>query len=315
MRQPVFRRAGKGGEGRDAAKLRMLLHGNPGTGKTWTSLMLGSRLGSRVAVIDTENDASLKYADSFDFDTLSISGTFQPRQIIAAIQAAAERYDVIIIDSLSPFWSGPGGFVELADTEAQRLRGAGAGGLPAWEAAAQSWRAIEPLYNAVMDTIFDCPMHVLMTLRARAGFEKTEMSDHIQTRRVRRAPWSRDGLVYDVDIEGVMEADHTLIMQKSRCSALHDRSFARPGADVAEILRGWLRLPGAAPPKPLTDLERAKIAAREALRRGVARGRIAGLLRELGCALDNTGIGSVPPGAIGAVLWGLKEMEPEAEGR
>lgn len=301
--QAVFRRADKGD---GSARLRMLLHGPAGAGKTWTSLAIATRLGARVAVIDTENDASTKYAEHFDFDTLSVRGDFHPRQIIAAIQAANERYDALIIDSLSPFWSGPNGFVELADGEATRLR---ASGLSPREVLSLSWRAIGPLYQAVMDTVFDSPLHVILTLRARAGIERTELDDHIQTRRVRKAPWSRDGLVYDVDVEGVMEPDHTLIIQKSRCSALADRSFTRPGSEVAEALRGWLRLPGSTPPAPLSDLDRAKLAAREAIRRGVERARIAALLRELGCTLDNSGIASVPAGAIGAILWGLNDLE------
>jgi len=84
------------------AKARVAILGPSGSGKTMEGLHTGQKLGSRIAVIDTENGSASKYADRFDFDVLNLDD-FDPRTYIAALQAAVQAgYEVIIIDSLTP---------------------------------------------------------------------------------------------------------------------------------------------------------------------------------------------------------------------
>src|SRR5690606_13664649 len=97
----AFRKATK-----QQSRLRMALIGPSGSGKTYTALRIGSHLGDRIAVIDTERGSASKYADKFEFDVMELD-SFHPQKYIDGIKAAeAEGYDVLIIDSLSHAWMG-----------------------------------------------------------------------------------------------------------------------------------------------------------------------------------------------------------------
>src|SRR5690606_25638978 len=54
------------------------------------------------------------------------------------------------------------------------------------------------------------------------------------------APIQRDGLEYEFDVVADMDLDNTLIVSKSRCEALSGAVIAKPGEDVAAILKAWL---------------------------------------------------------------------------
>ena len=57
---------------RKKAKLKLNLNGPSGSGKTYSALTMASGLGSKVAVIDTENESASLYANEFKFDTLPL---------------------------------------------------------------------------------------------------------------------------------------------------------------------------------------------------------------------------------------------------
>ena len=48
---------------------RLALIGPPGSGKTYTSLLVAQHLGKKVALIDTEHASAAKYGDRYTFDT------------------------------------------------------------------------------------------------------------------------------------------------------------------------------------------------------------------------------------------------------
>lgn len=105
------------------AKLRMAIAGIAGSGKTRTSLILGTALaeGKPLALIDTEHGSASKYADDFQFDVLELSH-FHPDNYVDAIHEAEQAgYAVLIIDSLSHAWNGTGGALELVDSIAKRV--------------------------------------------------------------------------------------------------------------------------------------------------------------------------------------------------
>ncbi|MCP3065870.1 ATP-binding protein, partial [Myxococcus sp. K38C18041901] len=108
-----------------AARLRLALIGQSGSGKTFSALRIARGLvgpNGRIAVGDTENESASKYADRFDFDAQSMS-RFSPRDFIALIEEAArEKYDCLIIDSLSHAWMGKGGALEMVDQVAKQSK-------------------------------------------------------------------------------------------------------------------------------------------------------------------------------------------------
>lgn len=97
------------------AKLRLALCGPAGSGKTYSLLSIATELGGPIAYVDTEHGSASKYADLFQFDVIE-PDVFDPRQLIQLIKAAIENgYKVICIDSLSHYWMGKGGELEMVD--------------------------------------------------------------------------------------------------------------------------------------------------------------------------------------------------------
>ena len=102
------------------SKLRLGIVGPSGSGKTWTGLAIGSGLGNRIAVVDTEHGSAAKYAPDFPFDHVALDPPYTPERFIALIaEAVAEGYDVLILDSISHAWAGTCGVLEMKEDFAQ----------------------------------------------------------------------------------------------------------------------------------------------------------------------------------------------------
>lgn len=214
-------------------KARIALIGPSGSGKTYSALAIGQELGARVAVIDTERGSASKYASLFAFDVLPLSD-FSPLVYVAAIKAASDAgYDVLIIDSLSHAWMGTGGALAMVDAAAKRdPRGN----------SYTAWRDVTPLQNQMVDAILAAPLHVIATMRVKTEYvmEKDERTGKMAPRKVGLAPIQRDGMEYEFDLVGDLDANNTLIVSKSRCPALNGAVVPKPGQDVGQTIKAWL---------------------------------------------------------------------------
>lgn len=220
---------------KSASRLRMALAGPSGSGKTYSALLIATGLadGGPIAVIDTERGSASKYADQFTFDVLELD-SFHPDRYIEAIQAAATAgYAVLVIDSLSHAWNGTGGALELHDQAVKRQK---------TQNSYTAWADITPLQNKLVNAITGAPLHVIATMRAKTEYiqDKNERGG-TTIRKVGMAPIQRDGMEYEFDVMGQIDLDHTLVIEKSRCSALSGAVIAKPGAHLAETLADWLR--------------------------------------------------------------------------
>ncbi|MGK3981210.1 AAA family ATPase [Sorangium sp. So ce118] len=219
------------------AKLRMAIHGPSGSGKTRSALEIARHIGTKIALLDTEQGSASKFAHLVEFDVEEIYGNYHPNRAIKGMdEAAAGGYDVLIIDSLSHFWNGVGGFLELVDEEVKKMRARG-GKADSFAA----WKEIDPIYRRLIQAILSCPMHVIVTMRAKQEYIK-EQDDRGKTtiRKVGMAPEMRDAAQYEFDVEGMLDIDHNLVIGKTRCDELDGKVFNKPGRDVAEILKRWL---------------------------------------------------------------------------
>lgn len=223
---------------RQRLKLRMALIGPSGSGKSYTALTLAKHLGSKIAVIDSEGHSASKYADpgdgtGFKFDVLELD-TFAPQTYTAAINAAAESgYDVLIIDSLSHAWMGKEGALEQVSNASTRDKN-----------NYTAWRHVTPHHNALVDAMLRCPMHLIVTMRSKTEYviEEQERNGRKVSvpRKVGMAPIQRDGLEYEFDLCGELDQDNTLVIGKTRCSALASAVIQKPGKDLAKTLKEWL---------------------------------------------------------------------------
>lgn len=209
------------------SKLRLALYGPSGSGKTYSALLIAKHLGGPIAVIDTERGSASKYAgDVADYDVLELT-SYEPEKYIRAIkEAAAAKYPMLVIDSLSHAWMGKGGLLDQADAKGGRF---------------DAWKTLTPQQHALVDAILGYTGDVIVTMRTKTEYV-VEQNDKGKSapRKVGLAPVQKDGIEYEFDVAGSMNIDNVMTIEKTRCPALSGRTIRHPGADVAAELRAWL---------------------------------------------------------------------------
>ena len=222
-------------------RLRMALCGPAGAGKTYSALSVATAMGGKIAVVDTEHGSASKYADIFDFDTVQPE-LYDPRQLIDTIKhAEKEGYAHVIIDSLSHYWSGKGGELEMVDNAAARSKTGN---------TFTAWKTVTPVHNELIETIISSKINVFVTMRTKTEYVIETVNGKQVPRKVGLAPVMRDGIEYEFDICGDIDQDNNFIVTKSRCPELSGKSFNRPGAKVAELITAWLSSAKVEPEQP-----------------------------------------------------------------
>lgn len=218
----AFKKATK----RDAI-LRFAIMGPAGSGKTRTALELATRLGKRVAVIDSEGGRSRAYSGRFDFDVDDELPDYSPESYVKAIrQAQADGYDVIVVDSASHEWAGKGGVLGKVD-----VVGAKTGNK--WAA----WSVGTPAHQSFIDAVIQCRCHIVLTLRSKTEW----VVDGGKPKAIGVGAVQRDGTEYEVDFVGQMDLEHRLtIIKTTDYAELEGVTFVKPAADLADALKKWL---------------------------------------------------------------------------
>ena len=74
---------------RKKQKLRLLIEGAAGSGKTMTALKIAKGLvgeDAKIVVLDTENGSASLYSDRFDFYTTELKPPYSPQNYILKIK-------------------------------------------------------------------------------------------------------------------------------------------------------------------------------------------------------------------------------------
>lgn len=233
------------------SKLRILLEGISGSGKTMTALKLAKAFGSNTVFIDTENSATkylktAKMPDGFEFDVPTkedgsdlFGGKYDPKKLIAILEELGKvgGIDTVIVDSLSHFWvQGNGGFLDLVEEEAQKIR---ARSNKADTFAA--WRAVDPIYRRLLDTIRNVPFNIICCLRVKAEYERgKDENGKPYVKKLGMKPEFRELVEHEFDAELIMNDEHVLIPGKHRMGSLLDgKVFVKPGEELAKLLLDW----------------------------------------------------------------------------
>jgi len=207
---------------RSATKLRLLLTGPSGSGKTWGALQIAKGIGGKCVVIDTEEGSSDLYDHLHDFDVIDLRPPFSPEAYIEAIAAAEQAgYEIIIVDSVTHCWSGPGGCLEiLEDVAKAQFRG------NTWSA----FSVITPRWRAFVDKLLRSPAHVICCGRSKT--ETAQVDDHGKKKvaKLGMKLEARDGL----------EFEFTCVLD-----IIHDGHYATVSKDRTGLFAG--------DPKPITS--------------------------------------------------------------
>jgi len=217
---------------RSATKLRLLLTGPSGSGKTWGALQIAKGIGGKSVVIDTEEGSSDLYDHLHEFDVIDLRPPFSPEAYIEAISAAEQAgYEIIIVDSVTHCWSGPGGCLEiLEDVAKAQFRG------NTWSA----FSVITPRWRAFVDKLLRSPAHVICCGRSKT--ETAQVDDHGKKKvaKLGMKLEARDGLEFEFTcVLDIIHDGHYATVSKDR-TGLFAGDPKCITADTGKRLAEWL---------------------------------------------------------------------------
>ncbi len=217
-------------------KLRLLLEGASGSGKTYSALLIAKAMGKKIAVIDTEKGSASLYDKLTDFDTCEITPPFTPEKYINAIREAEQQgYDILIIDSITHEWSGKGGCLDLQNSLGGRY---------------QDWGKVTPRHNAFIDAILQSNLHIIATARTKTDYETTNNNGKMKVEKVGLKTEQRDGLDFEFTLVFRLNENHIASATKDRTSlfngkeAIIDESF---GTTLLDWLNDGVTVPETKP--------------------------------------------------------------------
>lgn len=136
-------------------------------GKNLLSLAAGDGLAGpngKIAFIDTEAGRGLHYADRFKYAHGELRPPFTPMAYTQAIQAAErEKFDVVIIDSMSHEYEGEGGIIEWADRLAN-------GGMK----PPKNWTEPKTAHKKMVNLLLQSRAHLIFCLRSEDKIKITK---------------------------------------------------------------------------------------------------------------------------------------------
>ena len=194
---------------RKQVKLKLNLSAPSGAGKTMGALLMAKGLTgdlSKVAVIDTENGSASLYDHLGDFNVIDLQPPFSPKRYMEAIDACVVGgMEVIIIDSSTHEWNGPGGCLEINEKLAQsKYRG------NTWSA----WNETTPMHDAFVTKVLQAPCHIITCTRSKM---ETVMGDDKKVKKVGMKDLQREGWEYELTVSLTIDRDtHMAIASKDR---------------------------------------------------------------------------------------------------
>jgi hypothetical protein len=216
-------------------KARIAFSGPSGSGKSRSAMELAKYIcdqeGGRFLVVDTEAGSAEDYAHLYDFDVMPLISSFSPDRYVQAIHAGeAAGYTVIILDSISHEWSGPGGCLDMIDRSNSHNK-------------YTAWAPVTEKHNGFIAAMLWSPAHIIATIREKEGYAQDKDPDTGKTviNKLGLQPIQREGMDYEFQVVMKISQDHIAQLDKGRCDELEGKVWDRPGADFAEAFYGWLK--------------------------------------------------------------------------
>jgi hypothetical protein len=213
---------------RTKLKLIIALISPSGGGKTYSALRVAKGLGGKTLLIDTEHRRSLMYANEFTYQVIHFEEPFSPERYVEAIEAAeAAGAEVIIIDSASHEWIGPGGIMDSLD----KMPGTN---------SYQKWSILTPRHNKFINKILSCKAHLIINLRGKDEYvvELNEKGKQAP-KKVGVGAQMRDGLEYECAVSLLIDVEkHTFSVMKDNTHIFENR-FDLLTEEDGRKLRAW----------------------------------------------------------------------------
>ena len=218
----------------EQAALKMGIYGPPGSGKTFTSLLLAEGLAmaskKRIAYVDTEHGTDFYcqkvpsrsvHPEAFDFDAIYTRALTEVASSVRALNA--DEYGVIIIDSVTHLWEAARAAYDGRQTKI--------GTIPM-----QAWGKIKKPYKDLMAYLLSSPMHIIICGRQGVEYETDEETDELKAIGVKmkaegETPYEPHILIRMEAVKPRKTNEVATIMayaEKDRTGILSGRSFANP---------------------------------------------------------------------------------------
>lgn len=225
---------------RSQAKMRIGLFGPSGSGKTYSALLLAKGLvGSldKVVVIDTENNSADLYSHLGNYSVLPLLAPYEPRRYVEAIKyCEKEGYEVIITDSITHEWDGPGGCLDIHSKLGGKF---------------ETWAKVTPLHQRFIEAIVSSSCHIIATGRSKTdyAFEGKKDGGKGKVEKVGLKTITREGFDYELTVAFQINHDHYCTIDKDRTDTFRDCSPFMVTEETGRTIREWNEKGEALPPK------------------------------------------------------------------
>ena len=215
---------------RRQSKLRIALSGPSGSGKTYSAILIAKGLGGPIAMIDTENGSGELYSHLGDYDIALMHPPYHPQKYVKALQAAEESgYRVVIIDSLSHAWSGPGGVLDIHDRVSRKSAN-----------SYVAWREVNPHHNQLVEAILASHCHVIVTLRSKTSYEIQKEEGRTRVVKLGLQPIQREGLEFEFTVCLDLSVDGHIASSGKDRTGIFDGEFFTPSEETGRLMLEWL---------------------------------------------------------------------------
>lgn len=216
---------------RKRAALRVGVSGPSGAGKTYSALLLASGIASdwsKVCLIDSENGRGELYSDLGEYNIIDLKAPFTPESYIEAIQAAeAADIEVIVIDSISHEWEGPGGCLEINERLAEsKFKG------NTWAA----WSETTPRHHKFIEAVVQSKCDVITTVRNKTA----TVQEGNKIKKVGTKEITRDGFEYELTVNfNIDRAGHYATASKDNTQLFDSRDPFIITAETGKEILNW----------------------------------------------------------------------------
>lgn len=221
------------------ARLKVSVYGPPGSGKTFTTLLMAEGLakvrGKRIAYVDTERGtdfyamkvaARAVHPEAFDFDAIYTKSLAEVDEAVRSLDP--ETHGVVVLDSISHLWD--------AAMDSYQGKRTAIDSIPM-----HAWGPIKKPYKALIAYLIGSPFDVFILGRQKNIFE---MNDKDEMQKVGVGMRAEGETAYEPHICARMEADQNpkdstqsdyfMHVEKDRSGVLAGRSIPNPGFKTIE---------------------------------------------------------------------------------
>jgi hypothetical protein len=234
---------------RQGARLLIQLSGVSGSGKTYSALQLAYGLAGgnadKIVMIDTENRRGSLYANALPepFNIIDFYAPFSPARYIEAIEAACKAgAEVIVIDSVTHEWEGPGGCQEIADRTKPKMA---------------DWKTAKAEHKKFMTYMLQCPAHVIACTRAK---EKMDFKDTRNPVALGLQPIQEANFSFEATVSLMMHDQgryQDVLKCPSELQSIMGRGQGYITAQDGQAIRAWVD--GATPIDPAVEKARGTL--------------------------------------------------------